>query len=317
MVRRWGRLTISATRRRDCNGTAIDDDFAISRRCEAVPPRIMGAHDRRRSLRPQCRLLAAMIAASNSNSLAVHRSSPAWRGRVPTANIPQWAPSHRTPEGEAGVLRVRKASGVNVAFHWVPPGNGTQWPASYQPDRQSGESAEARGHFSTITIYSRIFHTVWTDMPSDIEGKDFAYAGNDFAGNAGFALDFLVAQRIAEQHRDKAVARMFGVSLRMAKYLRQGKHWTVDRLRMASALLGRDFDVLVIVPLSSGIEPEEIHDRIDAVENQIEREIEQLRSEVQDGFYQIMRFLGALIHSEAGPAAIAQGGAGPQKVVAE
>ena len=154
-------------------------------------------------------------------------------------------------------------------------------------------------------------------MSSDIKGNVLAYEGNDFAGNAGFALDFLVAQRIAEQNRDKAVARMFGISLRMAKYLREGKHWTVERLTIASSLLGRDFDVLVIVPMRYGIEPETIHDRIDEVENQIEQELEVLRGEVRDGFCQIMRFLGALVHGEAGPASVAQGSAGTQKVLAE
>jgi len=154
-------------------------------------------------------------------------------------------------------------------------------------------------------------------MTNDLKGNDFAYAGNDFARNAGFALDFLVAQRIAERNRDKAVARMFGCSMRTAKYLREGKHWTIDRLRMASSLLGRDFDILVIIPLRCGVEPEAIHDHIDAVENQIEQEIEELRSEVRDGFYQIMRFLGALVHGEADPASVAQIGAGTQKMVAE
>jgi hypothetical protein len=169
-----------------------------------------------------------------------------------------------------------------------------------------------------------IFHDPFTTfsrfegaMTSDLKGNVLAYQGNDFAGNAGYALDLLVGERIGARYRDKAVARMFGVSLRMAKYLREGKSWTPKRLRMASALLGRDFDVLVIMPLRGGIEPEEIHDRIDAVENRIEREIEQLRSEVQDGFYQIMRFLGNFVSSEAASASIAQGGASTQKMVAE
>jgi hypothetical protein len=83
---------------------------------------------------------------------------------------------------------------------------------------------------------------------------------------------------------------------------------------MASALLGRDFDVLVIVPLRSAIEPQEIHDRIDAAENQIEQDLALLRSEVRDGFYQIMRFLGALVHSEADPASLAQDGATTREV---
>lgn len=154
-------------------------------------------------------------------------------------------------------------------------------------------------------------------MSSDLKGNVIAFRGNDFAGNAGFALDFLIAQRIAERNRDKAVARMFGVSLRMAKYLREGKCWTVDRLTMASALLGRDFDVLVIVPLRIAIEPDEIHDRIDAFENRIEQEITMMRGEVRDGVYQILRFLGALVHGEAGPASVAQGGAGTQKMVGQ
>jgi hypothetical protein len=154
-------------------------------------------------------------------------------------------------------------------------------------------------------------------VTSDMKGNSFAYQGNDFAGNAGLALDFLVGQRIAERNRDKAVARMFGVSLRMAKYLREGKHWSVPRLTMASALLGRDFDVLVIVPLRLAIDPDELHDRIDGVGNQIDQEIAVLRGEVRDGFYQIMRFLGALVHGEADPASVAQIGAGTQKMVAE
>jgi hypothetical protein len=62
-----------------------------------------------------------MTAASNSNSLAAHdRLFPAvWRGRGATATSLSSAPSHR------------KASGVNVAFHWVPVGDGAQSPASF------------------------------------------------------------------------------------------------------------------------------------------------------------------------------------------
>ncbi len=146
-------------------------------------------------------------------------------------------------------------------------------------------------------------------MTSNAEGSAFAFKGTDFALNAGLALDLL----IGEPNRDKLIARMFGVSLRTAKYLRTGKHWTVDRLKMASALLGRDFDILVIVPLRSAIEPEEVHARIDAVENQIEQDIELLRSEVQDGFFQIMRFLAALVAGETGHATIAQDSSSAQQ----
>lgn len=68
--------------------------------------------------------------------------------------------------------------------------------------------------------------------------NDIAMNGNTFALRAGSALDRLVSG----PHRDKTIARMFGVSPRMAQYLRAGLHWTIERLDQASRQLGADFD---------------------------------------------------------------------------
>lgn len=60
----------------------------------------------------------------------------------------------------------------------------------------------------------------------------------DYGQRAASALDLL----LPAPHRDKTIARLFGVSVRMAKYLRAGRHWTLARLGQASAMLGDAFD---------------------------------------------------------------------------
>src|SRR5678815_1149880 len=73
-------------------------------------------------------------------------------------------------------------------------------------------------------------------------------------------------------HRDKSVARLFGVSVRQAKYLRIGRYWTVDRLTQASAVLGAAFDAALYSPVSSGQHYSEmagIEDRLTRLEARI------------------------------------------------
>jgi hypothetical protein len=74
------------------------------------------------------------------------------------------------------------------------------------------------------------------------DGTDPAMSGTTFGKRAGAALDAL----IPEKNRDKVIARMFGVSPRMARYLRAGERWSVERLSLASAALGREFNELLI-----------------------------------------------------------------------
>lgn len=66
---------------------------------------------------------------------------------------------------------------------------------------------------------------------------------SDYGTRAALALDEL----LPHGNRDKAVQRLFDVSLRMAKYLRVGKHWTIERLNQASRVID-GFDVLVASP---------------------------------------------------------------------
>src|SRR4051812_38259451 len=94
-------------------------------------------------------------------------------------------------------------------------------------------------------------------MATEPEGKPVSHEGNgvmgaDYGIRAAHALDRL----IGGPHRDKVVARAFGVSVRMAKYLRSGKHWTTERLSQASRLWGVDFDRLLSAPNASYIQAE-------------------------------------------------------------
>lgn len=79
----------------------------------------------------------------------------------------------------------------------------------------------------------------------------------DYGIRAGLALDLVVPR----EHRDKRIARALNVSLRMAQYLRAGKHWTTDRLNQASvAFVG--FDKL----LASS---DAVHHRLDELEQEV------------------------------------------------
>lgn len=84
-------------------------------------------------------------------------------------------------------------------------------------------------------------------MASDQKGKDFAQKCNgsmsaDYGIRAARAVTLLVPSR----HRDKMLQRAFDCSLRMAKYLAAGQHWTLDRLSQASAIWGAAFDALLL-----------------------------------------------------------------------
>src|SRR5688572_9462555 len=63
----------------------------------------------------------------------------------------------------------------------------------------------------------------------------------DYGQRAAMALE----RCIPGPNRDKAIARLFGVSDRMARYLRCGQHWTAERLGQASQALGARFDAYV------------------------------------------------------------------------
>lgn len=62
---------------------------------------------------------------------------------------------------------------------------------------------------------------------------------SDYGARAAAALN----EFLPGQHRDKTVARLFGVSLRLAQYLRAGQCWTTERFTQASKAFGVDFDL--------------------------------------------------------------------------
>ena len=108
-------------------------------------------------------------------------------------------------------------------------------------------------------------------MPTTPEGKHLAQGGSgkvsaDYGQRAAYALD----RCVPGPHRDKKVAGIFGVSVRMAKYLRQGHFWTTDRLTQASRAL-QNFDAYIASP--------NIHQRLDALEAEIVALRQQIRVE--------------------------------------
>lgn len=86
--------------------------------------------------------------------------------------------------------------------------------------------------------------------------------------NYGRALDTL----FPGPNRDKRIARKFGVSVRMAKYLRTGNHWTVRRLAQAADLFGDAWDAALSKPETNwrhNLEMQEIEARLARLEKQL------------------------------------------------
>lgn len=110
-------------------------------------------------------------------------------------------------------------------------------------------------------------------MATARKGNEIAQKGNgtmpsDYGMRAAIAIDRLVLG----PHRDKTVARLFGVSVRMAKYLRAGQHWTIDRLNRASETI-KGFDSYLASP------------NFNARIEEIERELFQLRADLRGEDY--------------------------------
>jgi hypothetical protein len=92
----------------------------------------------------------------------------------------------------------------------------------------------------------------------------------DYGQRAASALDHLLPR----EHRIKAVARAFNCSLRTARYLLAGDHWTARRLSQASELLGDAFEAAFNRPASAWTHLHELHDistRLARLEQRLEQ----------------------------------------------
>lgn len=90
----------------------------------------------------------------------------------------------------------------------------------------------------------------------------------DYAQRAATALNLL----IPGPHRDKLIARKFGISPSTAKLLRRGKRWTAERLSQASSVLGDAFDVALSKPATNwqhNLEMQEIETRLARLEENV------------------------------------------------
>jgi hypothetical protein len=93
------------------------------------------------------------------------------------------------------------------------------------------------------------------------------------ASRAGAALDAM----IPDSNRDKIIARLFGVSVRMAQYLRCGKCWTVERLSTATEILGEEFTNRVWESVLEPPTTDELLMRFDRLERQVEELLTEMR----------------------------------------
>src|SRR5215469_678637 len=132
-----------------------------------------------------------------------------------------------------------------------------------------------RFHFQSLHHrYPRLQLSAGAGTLSIGKGRsDTAFNAVSLAQKAGDALD----QLIPDQNRDKHVARIFGVSVRMAQYLRCGKCWTVERLSVACAVFGDEFAKLVwgLVPQPPPLD--EMLRRFDRLEQQLENLLSEVR----------------------------------------
>jgi len=104
--------------------------------------------------------------------------------------------------------------------------------------------------------------------------------GMTFGKRAGQALEDLVP----EKDRDKALSRKFGVTPRVVRYLRNGKCWTVERLLLASSLLGKDFDRML---MNSGYP-----DGADGLDSTLEQRLERIEAQLAELLTESRRLRG-------------------------
>lgn len=106
-------------------------------------------------------------------------------------------------------------------------------------------------------------------MTSDMGGNVVSEGGNEF----GLALETL----FAGPHRDKLIAQAFGITPRMVRYLRRGKHWTLERKAQLDALLDNAKRLVPEPALSN----QALMERLGEIERQyaeLQRQLAELRS---------------------------------------
>ncbi len=85
---------------------------------------------------------------------------------------------------------------------------------------------------------------------------------NGIADRAGWFLD----QAHPGPHKNKRVARAFGISPEMAQLLRHGRGWTVKRLEQAAKLFGKSF-YQAVFNAGEGTRSNDIAQRVERLES--------------------------------------------------
>lgn len=113
-------------------------------------------------------------------------------------------------------------------------------------------------------------------MPIEQDGKILANQRKgrmtaDYGQRAAYAL----GRCVSGPNADKIVAGAFGISVRMARYLRNGLFWTTERLNQASGAF-KNFDGYLAAP-------DQLHARLDELEHELADLRAMLRGEDDDG----------------------------------
>lgn len=114
-------------------------------------------------------------------------------------------------------------------------------------DRIHDVSDMSQASVSPLVRHDRNHKPKAPTMATNQEGNILTERCNslsDYGQRAAAALNAL----LSGPHKDKAAARVFACSVRMAKYLRAGQFWTIERLNQASKAFN-DFDAYLADPL--------------------------------------------------------------------
>lgn len=87
-----------------------------------------------------------------------------------------------------------------------------------------------------------------SDMASEQDGKHLSNRGNETASDYGVRAGQAIERLVPGPNRDKEIARIFKITDRMARFLRRGQFWTIERLNQASLSIP-GFDTYVADPL--------------------------------------------------------------------
>ena len=107
-------------------------------------------------------------------------------------------------------------------------------------------------------------------VTSEQDGKELAVNGNEQPTHYGLRAGYALERCVPGPNRNKKIETIFNCSPRMARYLRAGLYWSIERLNIASTKI-KKFDAYLASP--------DFQTRFD----ELERELAELREDIRGG----------------------------------